>query len=176
MEIATKRKGKIMIRLGISMTILSFLALVFFPDFLYKKIGEEYIYYPWGHIAFICFFLGPVIAVIGIPLFIIGARRLPSKVMELLKSNMLMRSRAKISFLAKQLRINEKEVISIVSRLRLAGEPVSIDLPTEEAIYDPTLLPPFIGIKKPSMTLYEKMTVILAILGILISVIIALLR
>jgi len=122
------------------------------------------------------FILGLVLAGVGIPMFIIGAKRIPSKLMDILKSSMHIRARAKISFLAQQLGTNEKDVIGTVSRLRSNGEPILIDDSTSEVIYNPTLLSPSKEIKKPSMTLYEKLTVILTILGILVSIIVTLMK
>lgn len=162
------------------MFIISFLFLMFFPTFFPNSLFTEIEgwYYPTllGNIVLICFLLGPALAVVGLPLFIIGAKRIPSKLMEILKSSVPMRARAKIGFLAQHLAINEKDVISTVSRLRSNGEPISIDYSTSEVIYNPTLSPPSAKIKKPSMTSYEKLTVICTILGIVVGIITILLK
>lgn len=176
MGIVTKRNGKILMGLGITMSIISFLIMIIFPNLLWTRIGEEYVYYPLAHIVYSCFFVGPFVAVVGIPLFVVGARRIPSRLMQTLKGETHIRTRTKISFLAQQLAIKEKDVISLVSRLRSNGEPISIDGSRSEVIYDPALSPPSAKIKKPSMTLYEKLTVIFTILSIFVTIIITFLK
>jgi len=175
MGIVTKRNGKILIGLGVLLIITGFFGI----EILYALYGESSYAHALGLslLSGFCFFvLGPMFAVIGIPLFIIGAKRLPSKLMGIFTSGPQIRTCAKISFLAQQLAIKEKDVTSIISRLKSNGEPVSIDYSTSEVIYDPTLLSPSTKIKKPSMTLYEKLTVIFTIIGIISSFVIALLK
>jgi len=173
MGIITKRNGKILMGLGVLLIITGFFGM----EILYVMFGESSTYLGLGMVFAFCFFvLGPMFAVIGIPLFIIGAKRAPLKLMGIFQSGPHIRTRAKISFLAQQLAIKEKDVISTVSRLKSNGEPVSIDYSTSEVIYDPTLLSPSTEIKKASMTLYEKLTVVFTIIGIIVSIIIALLR
>lgn len=177
MGIVTKRNGKILMGLGITVSIISFLIMIIFPNLLWTRIGEEYVYYPLAHIVYSCFFfVGPFVAVVGIPLFVVGARRIPSRLMQTLKGETHIRTRTKISFLAQQLAIKEKDVISLVSRLRSNGEPISIDGSRSEVIYDPALSPPSAKIKKPSMTLYEKLTVIFTIVSIFVTIIITFLK
>jgi hypothetical protein len=176
MGFITKRKGKILMLLGVLLIIVGFFGITMIPRSVYEQ-AEQTGTYPWYTIVLsFVFILGPFVAVVGIPVFIIGAKRAPLKLMDIFKSSSHIRTRAKISFLAQQLAIKEKDVISTVSRLRSNGEPVSIDYSTSEAIYDPTLLSPSTKIKKPSMTLYEKLTVIFTILSIIVSIIIALLK
>lgn len=178
MGIVTKRNGKILMMLGVLLIVIGFLGVTFMPSDVYRGQVEQTGIYPWYTIILLqmVVLIGPVIAVVGIPVFIMGARRVPSKLIDILKSSVPMRTRAKISFLTQQLSIKEKDVISTVSRLRSNGEPIPIDDSTSEVIYNPTLLSPSTKIKKPSMTSYEKLTVIFTILGILVSVIVALLK
>ena len=172
MGIITKRNG--LLRLGITITIISFLVMMFFPDLLFTKIGEEYVYTPLANIVYSCFFLGPILTVIGIPVYIIASKRKPSKLMNILKSSADMRT--KISFLSKHLRTDEKDVVHTVSKLRSNGVPILIDDSTLEVVYNPALSPPSTEIRKPALTLHEKLEVILSILAILVTVIVALLK
>jgi hypothetical protein len=173
MGIVTKRNGKILMILGMLLIVTG----LFGSMMLYAMFGEESAYTPLaGFFIFLLFFIGPPIALVGIPLFIIGAKRLPSKLMDLLKSGINIQTRAKISFLAQQLAINERDVVDIISRLRSNGQPISIDHSTMDAIYNPELLASSAKIRKPSMTLYEKLTVIGSLLSILVSIIVALLK
>ena len=144
--IITKRNGKILMLLGVLLIITGFfgmttLAVMFEGDFyamptIYKSLDAIFVF------SFIP--IGPMLAVIGILMFIVSSRRARARphalLMSLLKSSVDMRT--KISFLAQQLAINEKDVISTISRLRSNGEPVLIDYSTLEVIYNPTLSPP----------------------------------
>jgi len=94
--------------------------------------------------------------------------------MNILKSSADMRT--KISFLSKHLRTDEKDVVHTVSKLRSNGVPILIDDSTLEVVYNPALSPPSTEIRKPSLTLHEKLEVILSILAILVTVIVALLK
>jgi len=185
----TKRKGKILMALGVLLIVIGLLGITVKVEMYNLNIitYEDMIYSWYAVLLAFMVLLGPVVAMIGIPLFIIGAKRAraPSKLILILKSCEGMRT--KISFLAQQLGINEKDIISIVSRLKSNGEPVSIDVSTFEAIYAPTLSPsagpgeptsqPEVRrLREPSMTLYEKLGVILTILSIIISIIITLLK
>ena len=127
------------------------------PRSVYEQ-AEQTGTYPWDTIFFSwLILLGPFMAVAGIPLLIIGVvrtRRQPSKLMRILKSNAHMRTRAKISFLAEQLGTNERDVIGIIYRLRSSGQPISVDLSTFEAIYNPAsspTAPPSPSITRPRM-------------------------
>jgi len=185
MGIVRKRNGKILMILGVLFIVFAFFGIIIIPRSVYEQAEQTRIY-PWYTTMLgLMFMLGPIIAVVGIPLFIIGAKRMPSKLILILKSCEDMR--AKISFLAQQLAINEKDVISTISRLKSRGEPVSIDDSTFEALYAPTLSPPTrpresssqLKVKRrhePSMTLYEKLGVILTIISIIVSIIVALLK
>ena len=170
MGIASKRNGKILMGFGLLLIAIGFIGF----EALIAMFGEASIYTPLsGLFVFLLVLIGPVIALVGIPLFIIGSKRLPSKLMEILKSTK--DKRAKVSFLSQQLDISEKDVISTLSRLKSNGEPILIDDSTLEAVYNSTLSPQSTKIKKPSMTFYEKLTVILTIIGILVSILVALL-
>jgi hypothetical protein len=176
MGFITKRKGKILMLLGVLLTVIGFLGIIMTPRSVYEQ-AEQTGTYPWHTttLSFV-FVLGPFVAVVGIPVFIIGAKRAPMNLMGIFKSGPHICTRVKISFLAQQLAIKEKDVISTISRLKSNGEPVSIDYSTSEAIYDPTLSSPSTKIKKPSMTLYEKLTVVFTIISVIVSIIIALLK
>jgi len=142
MRIATKRNGKILMLLGVLLIVIGFFGIIMTPRSVYEQ-AEQTSIYPWYTIILsFMVLLGPFIAVVGIPVFIIGAKRVPSKLMNILKSSPHIRTRIKISFLAQQLGINEKDVVSTVSRLRSNGEPILIDNSTLEVIYNPTLSPP----------------------------------
>ena len=139
MRIATKRNGKILMILGVLLIVIG----LFGFEILIAMFGEPAIYTPLaGLFIYLLFLIGPPIALVGIPLFIVGARRLPSKLMELLKGDANLRTRARIGFLAQQLGISEKDVVSTVFRLRSNGEPILIDNSALEVIYNPTLSPP----------------------------------
>lgn len=140
MRIVTKLNGKILMILGVLLLAIGFFGIVLLGTMtsVYEQ-AEQTSIYPWYTIVLsFMVLLGPFIAVIGIPVFIIGAKRIPSKLMEILKRSPLMRTRIKIRFLAQQLGISEKDVVSTVSKLRSKGEPVSIDDSTLEVIYNPT--------------------------------------
>ena len=178
MGIVTKRNGKILMMLGVLLVVIGFLGVLFMPPDVYRGQFEQTGRYPWYTIILtqMIVTIGPSIAVVGIPLFIVGARRIPSRLMQTLKGEMDIRTRCSIGFLAQQLGIKEKDVRSTISRLRSNGEPISIDVSTSEVVYDPALSPPSTKIKKPSMTSYEKVTVIFTILSILITILIAFLK
>jgi len=173
MGIVTKRNGKILMILGVLLIVIGFLGY----EILIEIFGEAVIWTPLaGLFIYLLVLIGPPIALVGIPLFIVGARRIPSRLMQTVKGETDIRTRCNIGFLAQQLGIKEKDVRSTVSRLRSNGEPISIDVSTSEVIYNPALSPPSTKIKKPSMTLYEELGVIFTILSILITSIIAFLK
>lgn len=174
MGIIMKRNGSILTRLGIATTIISLLIGIFFPNLLFTKVEEEYVYTPLANIVYSCWIIGPILVVVGIPIYIVGAKRVQSRMMEILKSNIY--ARFKISFLAGKIGINEKDVESTIYKLRSNGEPVLIDHSTGEVIYNPTLSTPSTKIKKPSLTLHEKLEVIISIISIFISILLALLK
>ena len=185
MGIITKRKGKILMMLGMLLIITGFIGgMTLYGMFEGDLYAMPTIYRSLDTILILSFIpIGPMLAVIGTLVFIVSSRRARphALLMSLLKSSVDMRT--KISFLVQQLGINEKKVINTISRLRSNGEPVSIDYSTLEVIYNPTLLPsptkaekpsiPPTTVEKPSMTSYEKLSVVLTILTIVISIIAA---
>ena len=141
MGIITKRNGKILMILGILLIITGSIGTgilgAMFGDFL----SMPPIYMSLDAIFILSIIpIGPTLAVIGILIFIVSSRRIPSKLMDILKTSV--DTRTKISFLAQQLGINEKDVISTIFKLRSKGEPILISHSTSEVIYSPTLPPP----------------------------------
>jgi len=179
MRIITKRNGSILMASGVLLTFIG----VFGGAFYYSLYGKSWTYTPLGLVlAFFMILAGPTLSIVGIFLFITGTlylRKVPLKLIGILRNN----THAKISLLAQQLAINERNLEHIF-RLQLSGEPILIDRSTSEVIYNPALPPPptlsfpSAEVEEPSTgwTLYEKLSIIISIIGILASIIVALLR
>jgi hypothetical protein len=144
MEIVTRRNGKLLIMLGLLSIPAGFTGVGVSAS---RELDMVFT-------ALLVF--GPFLAMFGIPIFIISTRRLPSKLMFVLRRN----RRMKISSVAQELAIGEQDVERIVSKLMSGGEPIQIDYSTSEVNYNPQLSSPAIETKIPVSAAQAKETVV----------------
>jgi len=132
MGIVTKSNGKILMFIGLAFFFVGLIG----GSLSYATYGKEWGYTPMGYfLAFSMVVIGPILCIMGISVFVMGARRFqkyPSKLIVLLKSG----ARTKLSSLAKLLEISEKDVKRMIHELQLNGESIVIDRITTDVAYD----------------------------------------
>jgi len=180
MPTLTRKNGKILMIVGFLLFSAGFLGGMVL--YLASKNPN------WGHtplglvLVLLVFPIGPVVGLIGFPVYLIGARRWPRRYDQLV--NLLrIDLRVRLDHLAEELTVSQQEVLSVVSRLRLEGEPITFDQSTSEVIYKPVSTQPSAMVDRQSESktatsrwpTYEKVSVILAITGIIVGVLLRIL-
>lgn len=183
MGIITRRNGKIIIMLGFLLGIAGAVGVISTAAVLGHE--PDWAYNPAALTFSFLFIIGPMLTVLGIPVLVISILMWPRTCKKMNNILKIVRH-VKIDTIAQQLSVSEKEVIQAVARLQSNGEPITIDHSINEVIYDHALLPPppqFAEVKTPPIksttvewTSYEKLSMILGVTGIVISVILTLLR